>query len=367
MVVVEVRASGVKDGNLQFPRIVEIRQDKNLEEIDTASGVFKHEDKLRERHSDGSEDERITEPSKKRRRELLIHENYKLVKHGIDSTVLSSGLKGKKVCVLQGDNKTSPQQFQELLISLGAEPVANPSRTTDFLIATNPKHVRVAGAIKQNSMHIVHGDWLLKCKEAGKLLPWKSDDLIHRSNNAKFDLFQTNDGEELIQGGSMVVASDKNPQNIEKESQQIQEEIIESSSKKPLGTKEITEENLCEDDEEETSIPNDIDFIDEIQIATHGNLFEGFVFFIHESIPKNKAKECQKQIEGHSGIVSTKLDISVTHVVVDNITNNQMEELFNWNESKDWIGCFVSMDWIKEAIDEDDRYLTTINLHQMVV
>uniref|UniRef100_A0A914EFR0 DNA ligase IV n=2 Tax=Acrobeloides nanus TaxID=290746 RepID=A0A914EFR0_9BILA len=172
MVVVEVRASGVKDGNLQFPRIVEIRQDKNLEEIDTASGVFKHEDKLRERHSDGSEDERITEPSKKRRRELLIHENYKLVKHGIDSTFLSSGLKGRKVCVLQGDNKTSPQQFQEILISLGAEPVANPSRTTDFLIATNPKHVRVAGAIKQNSMHIVHGDWLLKCKEAGKLLSW---------------------------------------------------------------------------------------------------------------------------------------------------------------------------------------------------
>lgn len=69
--------------------------------------------------------------------------------------------------------------------------------------------------------------------------------MIHRSNNAKFDLFQKNDGEELIQGGSMEVTSDKNPQNIEKKSQQIQgEEIIESSSKKPLGTKEITEEVL---------------------------------------------------------------------------------------------------------------------------
>lgn len=44
-----------------------------------------------------------------------------------------------------------------------------------------------------------------------------------------------------------------------------------------------------------------------------------------------------------------------------------MEDLFNWNESKDWLGCFVTLDWVKEAIQEDDRYLITINLHKMLI
>lgn len=36
----------------------------------------------------------------------------------------------------------------------------------------NSKHVRCAAAIKAKKWNIVSGEWLLKCRDAEKLLPW---------------------------------------------------------------------------------------------------------------------------------------------------------------------------------------------------
>lgn len=41
--------------------------------------------------------------------------------------------------------------------------------------------------------------------------------------------------------------------------------------------------------------------------------------------------------------------------------------LNKWNESKQWNGQFVSMDWVKEAMEAEDRYLATDNLMRFVV
>lgn len=79
------------------------------------------------------------------------------------------------------------------------------------------------------------------------------------------------------------------------------------------------EEGEEEQESEKPMEEKDYEFNDEIPDASAGKIFVDFHFYIHESVPKDKAKECRKVIESHSGNITTELNKKVTHVVVDKV------------------------------------------------
>jgi len=65
---------------------------------------------------------------RKRKLQLKLKENCKLAKLDSDEKTIGDALKGRKVCVLNGDQSGTPsaQDLQKILLTLGATVVANP-------------------------------------------------------------------------------------------------------------------------------------------------------------------------------------------------------------------------------------------------
>lgn len=113
-------------------------------------------------------------------------------------SALSTKLKGAKVCVLNTDKTTTIKELQEILVGLGATCVPVPGhfltplfglwiknknegkenncaylgKTTNFLVAMNPKQANTVKEIRSNKFHVVHGNWLIRCRDQGKLVAW---------------------------------------------------------------------------------------------------------------------------------------------------------------------------------------------------
>lgn len=66
--------------------------------------------------------------NRKRRNQLIIKENCKLVTLSDDDKAINDSLKGVKVSVLNGDYKTTVQDLQKILLKMGAQTVANAGR-----------------------------------------------------------------------------------------------------------------------------------------------------------------------------------------------------------------------------------------------
>ena len=45
-------------------------------------------------------------------------------------------------------------------------------KTTNFLVAMNPKQANTVKEIRSNKFHVVHGNWLIRCRDQGKLVAW---------------------------------------------------------------------------------------------------------------------------------------------------------------------------------------------------
>ncbi|KAI1721359.1 ATP dependent DNA ligase domain-containing protein [Ditylenchus destructor] len=347
--VVEVRASGVINGYLQFPAIASIRTDKLLEEIDSIDDLKEFDERLRSRPVTNEADghEAVLLRNRKRRNELKLKESCKAVKLDPSSmSVVSDGLKDQKVCVLNGNDSATVQDLQKNLISFGAQIVANAGRTTSFVVAMNEKHVKTAAAIKANQWHVVNGNWLLRCQEAKKLLPWEPSDVIHLSPTAKFNLFSANTDKE----------AEVEEEEVEPEEAELEEETVSDGE---AGT---SAESTV-DAEPTITIQ---DFSGEDSAAPgNGNLFQEFVFFIHSSVPQKIADDLIPKIEDQRGNIAKVLNSDVTHAVISGIIKfDDAENLFKWNEvDRSWLGIFVSADWIEKAIKDEDRYLASENLN----
>uniref|UniRef100_A0A915ECJ1 DNA ligase IV n=1 Tax=Ditylenchus dipsaci TaxID=166011 RepID=A0A915ECJ1_9BILA len=336
--VVEVRASGIINGRLQFPSIVGIRTDKLLEEIDITDDVRGFDQRIRSRPLINADDkETVVLQNKKRRNELKIKQDCQILKSDATSTTITDSLKDHKVCVLNGNEQATVQDLQKILLSLGAQLVANAGRTTSFVVAMNEKHIKCVAAIKADQWHVVSGNWLLRCRDANKLVSWDpSEDMIYKCPNANFDLFNCCEEEE---GDDQEVECDHENEATEKE-----EEDVENDQSASTSNPKAQEQNFTGED---------------CAACGDGNLFEQFVFFIHSKLPTSKVAELTQKIEQQQGKVAARLDAMTTHAVIpDRMKFGEAENLFHWNEAeKDWLGIFVSSSWIDQAIAEENRYL----------
>uniref|UniRef100_A0A914HEM6 DNA ligase IV n=1 Tax=Globodera rostochiensis TaxID=31243 RepID=A0A914HEM6_GLORO len=387
--VVEVRASGLLNGILQFPSIVSIRNDKPISEIDTISDVLRFDERLRSRPIVDETDrhEAAVLLSRSRRQNLLLKQSHQLVRDDgtLDGT-LSDALRGRKVCVLNSGSGVTTQDLQKILISLGATPISTP-------------------AAKADNYHIVHGNWLLQCRERETILPWQQSDMIHFSSRAPFDLFSLPVEPNVEQTARVIVEGEKESAEEKQEAEEVLGMEEKQEAEEVLGMEEKQEaeevlgmeeeegaEEVLEMEEEEGN--NGAEETEMISLANkalaeeekicdqivhmvnsndcapveRGNLFSGFVFFVHESV-KDEAEtiRLRDKIEAQNGQITDGLDATVTHVVVASMTQDQGEALFAWNEEqKLWLGQFVTSEWVERAVLEEDRYRIGEQLHNWI-
>lgn len=74
--------------------------------------------------------------------------------------------------------------------------VANVTKNTICVITDEPNSFKMKGIIRQNLVHILKPDWLIRCTESGKLVPWEESDFIVRCDNASLDLLYLENSEE---------------------------------------------------------------------------------------------------------------------------------------------------------------------------
>ncbi|KAL3090164.1 hypothetical protein niasHS_006616 [Heterodera schachtii] len=395
--VVEVRASGLLNGILQFPSIVSIRNDKPVNEVDLISDVLRFDERLRSRPivEESDPHEAAVLLSRNRRQNLTLKESHQLVAdNGTLEGTLSDALRGRKVCVLNGGPGVTAQDLQKIVISLGATPISNPGKTADFLVAMDNRPVSCVAAIKADNYHIVHGNWLRKCKERGRLIPWERSGMVHISSRAPFDLFSLptdeeeekteqeldDEGEgtmdreegEMEEGEREAGEEERERETEEREERERETEERErsGSEEEETGALEVANRALDEENRMCDQIEEMIHDFDSAPVEPE-NLFSGFVFFVHESV---KAVEKQQnvvqlndKIEARNGQISEVLDGSVTHVVISSMDPDQAEALFVWNEEqKGWLGSFVTSEWVERAIAEEDRYRIGEHLHNWI-
>lgn len=417
--IVEVRASGLINGALQFPSIVSIRNDKLLDEIDSVEDVLHFDERLRSRPMIDETDahEAIVQLNRRKRFQFQLSERDRLVKcNATERNRYSRALRGKKVCVLNASREVGAHELQKVLIGFGATPVANPTSDTAFLVAMNPKLLTCVAQIKANKLHIVHGNWLLRCKDQQTLLPWQDTDMMHNVPNAPFDLFTLpemapEEEEEHVEEAEMEQEeqTDENHQREESSSQQMEKQpaVKTEQNDQEDGTSEanVTNVALAQQQQQQDMVKLEIQETEttesdarfdmtrlaeeaereerqigaellpqmsgsDCQPAESGNLFADYVFFLHESVhralQRRELLEMQHQIESQNGRISEVLDDRVTHVILDRMKNNEEKPLFEWNDRQQWLGQFVSLEWIQKAIEEEDRYRLPVRINEFI-
>ncbi|KAH7731258.1 hypothetical protein AAVH_00155 [Aphelenchoides avenae] len=209
------------------------------------------------------------------------------------------------------------------------------------------KTARTASVIKKNAWNIVSGQWLLRCLKRKALLPWKQDDMIHQSDAATFHLFDVPE-----------------PAEAEEVEEEEEEEATTEDVESILGDVQLDAEDAAAIEtefgveSEEVPGPSTSLFTNEnCEAATSGTIFTDFIFHFHASFPKNKVASYTEKVQSQGGTVHGEMDEKATHVVINGVTTDDLDELYDWNQKKKhWLGTFVTAEWIDLSIEEEDRY-----------
>ncbi|CAK5085936.1 unnamed protein product [Meloidogyne enterolobii] len=345
--IVEVRASGLINGKLQFLAIVGVRHDKIFEEVDSVVDVANFDERLRSRPMIDEDDEHeanIILNKKRKMQQINLKPSIKLInsreteKLRSEEFQICNELENVKVCVLNANEGYTTQQLQKILIELGAIPIANPTNNTAFLVAMNPKTLNCIAHVKADKCHIVHGNWLLKCKEENKLIPWKSSDLIHFCSTSKFNLFSISEENliEMRQNNNKILNEEQQQQqklNLKRKQIEVCSSNIapkrnvigkefEEERDETLENERFYEQLAREAEEVEIEIRNQVENqlnSDDCQPVEKGNLFADYVFYLHNSLQPQQRLKIQKLIEMQNGRIVNELDSSITHVVLDKL------------------------------------------------
>ncbi|CAK5112484.1 unnamed protein product [Meloidogyne enterolobii] len=343
--VVEVRASGLINGKLQFPAIVGVRHDKIFEEVDSVVDVANFDERLRSRPMIDEDDEHeanIILNKKRKMQQINLKPSIKLInsreteKLRREEFQICNKLENVKVCVLNANEGYTTQQLQKILIELGAIPIANPTNNTAFLVAMNPKTLNCIAHVKADKCHIVHGNWLLKCKEENKLIPWKPSDLIHFCSTSKFNLFSTCE-ENLIEmrenTNNKISEEQQQKSNLKRKKElcstsnivpkkNLKDKAFERERDESEENERFYEQLAREAEEVEIEIRNQVENqlnSEDCQPVEKGNLFADYVFYLHNSLQPQQKTKIQKLIEMQNGRIVNELNSSITHVVLDKL------------------------------------------------
>jgi hypothetical protein len=134
--VVEVKASGILNGLLQFPAITGLRDDKFKDEVDTYEDVQNYGQKIRARKRVYNGDDVIVIPAKNRRRSVANKNPRKSTANIIPNLTLT----GKNVWAIDDAKGKARKLFDEckkILVNFGVELYANYCKSNSTFMGNN--------------------------------------------------------------------------------------------------------------------------------------------------------------------------------------------------------------------------------------
>ncbi|MFH4984086.1 hypothetical protein AB6A40_010795 [Gnathostoma spinigerum] len=186
--IVEVKASGVMNGILQFPVMKFLRDDKGVDEVDKYEDFVDFDKNLRT----GSliNVGRSNETSSKKVNAAEVMEPYRVMG---DNPVDEVGveLRGWQICVLRGNVDTSVQKLREIIHAFGGTPTANPGPSTKLVISGESNHLKTRSVVHSKKYNVVKADWLVKCEEQKQVIPITDEYVIYSCDSEIFNYFKS--------------------------------------------------------------------------------------------------------------------------------------------------------------------------------
>ncbi|KAI6194616.1 DNA ligase IV [Aphelenchoides besseyi] len=402
--VVEVKASGLINGKLQFPAITGLRLDKFNNEISLYSEVMSYEGKLRERKRFQPQDFFVLQRTKRRRAVLAagLSKSAAILRKKYAHTQL----KGIRVVVFDDTPKRKLLDQCRLNVrELGAELVENYVDGVKFAVSVNPKGLTTKAYIQKDVLHIVSGSWVQRCVDAKKILPWQEDEMIHNCVGAEFDLFTVNDeGTSLLttdqdqhEDQPAVVptvqqtTATEQPMNevetaVERElliDQTPDAEIqlaVKDEYDDRLQSYAVDGEPFVNDDEEDdatrSTTSNGIigafdrqSLEDEFPAPEDDALFDGLQFYSLGHTSATMDAEYKKKILTNGGALVDQLDDRITHLFFEEKYDFDADphELMPWLTKHQWTWVFTNRHWVDRALEEKERYLEPVPILELKI
>jgi len=170
---------------LRFPRVEKIRDDRAWHSCMTTVDIDdlrqKSSGKLAGQYADGEAGE--DEPKRKRTKaaSTVVKPTVDSRFRRIDSSAvekISDAFASKEFCVVSGCSALSKTDAERRLVELGATVVQNPSEST-YCVVADKTNLRLRNIVSAKVYDVVRMDWLVRCIEEKRLIPWTPTDMIH--------------------------------------------------------------------------------------------------------------------------------------------------------------------------------------------
>ncbi|XP_069681895.1 DNA ligase 4-like isoform X2 [Periplaneta americana] len=341
--ILEIKATEIVPSNafkvdhtLRFPRVEIIRYDKKWSDCMTitefenlrkeASG------KLYSRHVDA--DDELPVPTKKKKRQLAqvpvaLGSQFR----GADVSavdVTSNSLRQKEFCVLT-DWKEHTKQNIEIKIAQNGGTIVQSTGCNTFCALAGEMTLRVRTVAKFGQCNVVHISWLLRCLNAGLLLPWSPADLLYATEtvkqelSTKYDKFGDSYTEPLTEDTVKFVL----------------EEVERTGS-----SVNLTEEMVADFEIELFSGPSPFAMFRLCRVY--------FDKYMKLNDPSSEASTCldieELDFSFCGGQTSTQIDELTTHVVMHSSCQDRLNKIKDVNRNRIRKFRIVSEQWVQETV-----------------
>uniref|UniRef100_A0A1I8EDS4 DNA ligase IV n=1 Tax=Wuchereria bancrofti TaxID=6293 RepID=A0A1I8EDS4_WUCBA len=310
--VVEIRAKGLRNGRLYAPTLKSYRDDKYVKDIDQYQAFLDFDKNLRLDSIKNAQN--IINP-KRRTTNVHVLEQYQTKKARIEE--INQDLKEKQICILRGTSDVTTQDLQAIVDSFGGIHVANPGPKTLFVVTGEPKHVKSKSIIRSNKYNVVSADWLIACKNMGKVIPITKEETVHVVDDSLYSLFGDDKASE-----NSIMPSNSTAYTVASVSFLL-DKIKVPKRKKQLAAEEALRKQLFMDDKFDR--------------------FSGQTFYLHENLTRIQKMYVQILLRMHGADLSTNQNSAVTHIVVPDrkiMYDNLLEKV-----------AIVDICWLENTLD----------------
>ncbi|RLN87661.1 hypothetical protein BBJ28_00001135 [Nothophytophthora sp. Chile5] len=372
---------------LRFPRCKAIRNDKewyqcmNLQDLNTARGSISNK-----RAADVTLGQKSVVRRAPKRQMLAARSaggvlaDYSQAK--LEGLELEQDVfEGKEFCVLPGKYEAPPPQLtsaipdeilakqekhiskqtvEKLLHSFGGTIVQNPiAESTNYVVAASDAGFKVANLKKQGLFNIVQLRWVLGCVGASRLLPLKASDFVFATETTRellakeYDRFgdhfteyvQPDDLRRILKEVARVTRSSASAADAESDRQpwQIRREAMAAEEEEAMDC-EFTFFSHCK-----------VYFDRYPTFRTSSTRGEGDSEAGNDSLRRMELLE--QQVRLYSGVISSEVDSSVTHIVVASSSDRARIELLqpiirSLRHQGAQEPPTVTMEWVRQSIEQ---------------
>ncbi|XP_071791788.1 DNA ligase 4-like [Asterias amurensis] len=324
---------------LRFPRVEKVREDKEWHQCMTTEELDNlrqsSEGKLATRHAGmGVEDE---VPSKKKKASSRIAKPVGVAARFMaadvsEVTKVSEMFADREFCIVNNPTSHSKADLEKKIVEYGGQVAQNPGGET-FCVLANKINLKVRNIISSDIYDVVSTDWLLKCLDAQKCLPWLPSHMIHVSPETKvqFSLLYDRHGDSYTED----VDTDK--------LKEIFEKVGKEGTYPSLGNESIAEL-------EQQYFPGE----SPLGLFRLCKVYMDSCLVIGDE--STHIKDCSLdlvtlELRFYGATISTKMDEDVTHVVLDRIDKTRLPSYKLLMRERQRKFHLVSPEWVYACID----------------